>query len=169
MQRNKTWRGGRNLAVLLALPFVLPACQSPDPKQPAPGLHEGHAEVTALKGGPSYSRPGGVWEPLKVGVTLRCGDVVRTDAGAEVDLRFFKTGPVARVKPSSELKFVKMDRWGWSTRSRSVTQLELIQGRVLVDDKNLPAGSRFEVRTAKGAVYSQGSEVGADRKPPGDR
>ena len=147
----------------MALTVLLAACQTAVENQRGQHSHAGQAEVTAIQGKPSCSIRGGAWQRLAPGTSLREGDAIRTDADSEVDLRFFKTGPVARLKPSSELKFVKMERWRWTTRSPSVTQLELIQGHVLVDDKKLPPESRFEIRTSRGVVYSQGGDV---KSPP---
>ena len=155
----------------MALPVFLAACQTSVEDKSANRSHEGQAQVTAVKGNPSCSSQGAPWERLEVRTFLRRGDAIRTEADSEVDLRFFKTGPVARLKPSSELKFIKMERWGWTTRSASVTQLELIKGRVLVDDKNLPPGSKFEIRTSEGLVYRHGCEVeaGLPGKSSGDK
>ena len=158
-------RDGRWLVLLVVLPLLLDACQTSDENKSAHNSHEGQVQVTHIRGNESYSSRGAPWDRLAAGMFLRRGDAIRTEADAELDLRFFKTGPVARLKASSELKFVKMERWGWITRSASVTQLELIKGRVLVDDRKLPPGSRFEVRTSEGVVYSKGGEIKAG--PPG--
>ena len=171
MQKDEMCRGGQWLALLATLPVFLAACQSSDENKSARKSHEGQAQVTFTKGNPSYSSQGANWKPLVVGAFVRQGDAIRTEADDEVDLRFFKTGPVARLKPSSELKFVKMQRWGWATQSPSMTQLELIKGRVLVDDKKMPPGSKFEIRTSEGVVYSKGGEVktGPPEKSSGDK
>src|SRR5262249_45433618 len=138
-------------------PALLAACRTSNENQSA-SSHEGQAQVTHIIGTANLSSQGAPWEQLEVGTFLRRGDAIRTGVDSEGDLRFYKTGPVARLKPSSELKFVKMERWGWTTKSRSLTQLELIQGHVLVDDKKLPKDSKLEVRTAAGIVSSKGDE-----------
>jgi hypothetical protein len=58
-----------------------------------------HATVLAVNGDASYSSDNKAWQPLKVGDTLKAGDVVQTATGSEVDLRL-GGGPGSANAPS---------------------------------------------------------------------
>ena len=119
----------------------------------------GYAQVKAIIGGAAqYSEAGGAWMPLAVDMTLRSGAVIKTDAGAHVDLFLDKNGPVVRVMPDTTLG---LDKLFYSDTGGDVvidTQLNLRAGRILGNVKKMAEASKYEVKIPTGTVGIRGTD-----------
>src|SRR5437763_1240037 len=84
--------------------LCLPALRA----QPSPGK----IEVRGMNGTVTFAMPGSTPVPLQVGAIVPIGSIVKTDAGAAVDLAFSHNAGVVRLLQSSALsvdKFVASD------------------------------------------------------------
>jgi len=121
---------------------------------------QGQAVVRFTSGAASFSSKGGAFRPLKVNTLLTTGDVIKTEANAQVDLFLGRNNGAVQVAPNTVLA---LERLTYSTAGEEVihdTGLDLQQGRVYGRVGKMSAQSKYEVKTPrfvagiKGTRYS---------------
>lgn len=141
-------------------------------------------KVVRIKGAARYSTGNNVWQPLKVGETLKPGSLIQTAKGSAVDISFEETvamagqaaGPrmdppsrnVTQFAPTTEQDLVRLgEDTVVSVDKLSVvetgndkvteTELDLRKGRVFGTTKKLSAGSQYRVKIPSGIAGIRGT------------
>lgn len=117
----------------------------------------GSAVVRAVKGSASYMEDSGT-KPVRVGVVLKAGATIMTQAESQVDLFLDHNGPVVRVTENTTLKLAQLDFIATGTDIVIDTQLDLQQGRILGYVKKTSDSSRYSVKTPQGVAAIKGTE-----------
>ncbi|TAL04948.1 MAG: hypothetical protein EPO07_04460, partial [Verrucomicrobia bacterium] len=134
-------------------------------------------KVVRIQGAARYSTGNNLWQPLKVGATLKAGTIVQTAQDSYVDIvlgeernsqnntsagdyRSYK--PVAeqdvvRVLADSVLSIDKLEVVETGADVVTETQLDLRMGKVFGTTKKLSAGSRYEVKMPNGVAGIRGT------------
>jgi hypothetical protein len=128
---------------------------------------EGKAVVRAVRGTAKYSSGGGVWVPLKVGITLQPGASIQTGPESTVDVFLGQNGPVVRVTPDTTLGFDKLAFTDTGADRVIDTQLNLKSGRILGNVKKLASASRYEIKTPVGVAGIRGTDFDVTVTPLG--
>jgi len=119
------------MTVAIAL-IVSPAVLAADPT------------VTGLLGLAQYSRSGGAYTPLRVGMTLQAGDVVQTATGSALDLDL---GGVART-----VRLLQSTTVGLTSVVPGQTLLDLKSGELLGKPDRHTTGQKFKVEVPGGVA-----------------
>lgn len=104
----------------------------------------GAATVSGLLGLAQYSKPGGTFQPLKVGAVIGPGDVVQTASGSALDLNLGKDIGTVRLLQSTTL--------GVTALSSTGVELDIKGGEVLGRVTKRPPGSQFEIEVPGGVA-----------------
>ncbi len=136
---------GGVLALVLALASAAPAAQ------------QGQAVVRALRGAAEFSTGGGAWAPLKVGMVLHAGTIVKTASKSEMDLFLKENGPIVRVTADTILGLDKLIFDNTGAETVIETQLDLKSGRILGNIKKTSVASHFEIKTPTGVAGIRGT------------
>ena len=147
---------------------------------------QGTAKVVGKKGEARYSTGNNVWQPLKVGATLKPGTVIQTslEKGSYVDLILGEggEGPVAlgsgagasaateslyyqpsveqnrvRIWENSVLAIDKLSSMETGADVVTETQLDLRHGRVFGNVRKMSAASKYEVKIPNGVAGIRGT------------
>jgi len=140
-------------------------------------------KVVRVKGAARYSTGNNVWEPLKVGETLKPGSIIQTAKGSSLDISFEDTY-VASTRAGSppnaaashmnlfqpmmeqdmvrlgEDTVVSVDKLSVvETGSDTITEteLDLRKGRVFGTTKKMSAGSQYKVKIPNGIAGIRGT------------
>ena len=141
-------------------------------------------KVVRVKGAARYSVGNNVWQPLKVGESLKAGAIIQTAKGSSVDISFEEqyVGASARAQgpasppnthlnlfqPSTEQDMVRLGEDSViSVDKLSVvetgadtiteTELDLRKGRVFGTTKKMSAGSQYKVKIPNGIAGIRGT------------
>jgi hypothetical protein len=153
---------------------------------------QGTARVFKIKGNARYTTGNNVWQPLKVGATLRPGAVIQTgiERGSYVDLILLDAESAAlpgggggasspevmlyqqqsseqnivRVWENSLLGIDKLSTMETGADTVTETQLDLRAGRIFGNVKKMSAASKYEVKIPNGVAGIRGTtyEISAD-------
>jgi FecR protein len=152
----------------------------------AQSVQQGVATVVRVHGTASYSTGGGMWMPLKAGVVLHEGAVIKTDPDSTADIAlgetaitsFQQTVPinafptfgkspgvmnavaqqnVIRMSGDSVLAIDKLTFSNMGVEPVSDTELDLRSGKIFGSVKKLSAMSRYEVKTPTGVAGIRGT------------
>jgi len=143
----------------------------------AQSSQERKGKVIRVKGAARYSTGNNVWQPLKVGTSLKAGAIVQTAADSYADIVFgdpdarvsrvpvgdvLSYQPVAeqdlvRVSPDSVLAIDKLTVVDTGADQVTETQLDLRAGKVFGTVKKLSAASRYEVKIPNGVAGIRGT------------
>lgn len=119
---------------------------------------EGKAIVLAIKGNASFSVPGSTeLKPVKVGLVLKAGATIKTEADSIVDLDLGANGNSLRIKPSSVLTLTKLTFESTGIDTVADTELELTSGSIIGNVKKVAAASKYEIKTATGVAGIRGT------------
>ena len=152
-------------------------------------VSQGRAKVVRIKGFARFTTGNNVWQPLKVGETLRPGSVIQTgiEKGSFVDLVLGDgNAPVSAVgpaltsskayyQPSAEQNIVrvwensllgidKLTSMETGADTVTETQLDLQAGRIFGSVKKMSAASKYEVKIPSGVAGIRGTvyEISAE-------
>ncbi len=118
------------------------------------------AEVTVqnIIGTASYTS-GGAWQPLKKGMKVSPGVIIKTDADSTVDLMFYSSFTALRLTPNSSLRLDKVNREvGDFFMPVSDTSLTLLTGSIAGTQRKLAPPSRFQINFAGQVATIVGTE-----------
>lgn len=104
------------------------------------------AEISGVYGLATGQPPGAQEEPLRVGMPVTEGMVIRTATQAAVDLY---VGPEAGVIRLTQNTMVTIQQLH-ATNQHTETYLHLQHGTILGNGAKVPAGSRYQIKTAAG-------------------
>jgi hypothetical protein len=124
----------------------------------AQAVETGKAVVRSLKGAADYSEGGGAWAPLKQGMTLKPGTLIKTGNDACVDLFLDRNGPLVRLMENTTLGLDKLCFEPTGADTVIETQLDLKAGKIVGIVKKLAATSKYEVKTPNGVAGIRGTE-----------
>jgi hypothetical protein len=122
-----------------------------------PAQIPGKAEVRAIKGSATYTPPGGVSAPLKVGTVLYSGSTIKTGSGSIVDLFMGKSAGFVRVVENTTLVLDKLAFTETGADTVVETQLNLPEGTILGNVNKLSAASKYEVKVPNGVAGIRGT------------
>jgi hypothetical protein len=117
----------------------------------------GKAVVRKVVGSAEYSE-GGVYMPLKVGMELSEGTVVRTANEAMVLLFLDQNGPLLKLSENTTVSLDKLSYEVTGVDTVIETQLDVKSGRVVGIVKKLAATSKYEVKFPNGVAGIRGTE-----------
>lgn len=143
----------------------------------AQAAEDREAKVVRLKGSARYSTGGNVWQPIKVGDTLKAGAIVQTAAGSVVDLVFSEAflaartpthgesvsynptvqRDIIRIQPDSVLAIDRLTEVNTGADKVTETQLDLRSGRIVGSVNKISAASTFEVKIPNGVAGIRGT------------
>ena len=143
----------------------------------AQAAEERVVKIVRVKGAARYSTGGNVWQPIKVGDTLKSGAIIQTAAGSLVDAVFSETsGPVqkpsngeyisynptvqrdiVRVQPDTVLAIDKLTGTDAGADQVTETQLDLRSGRIIGSVNKVSAASTFEIKIPNGVAGIRGT------------
>lgn len=119
----------------------------------------GRAEVRAVKGSANYSIAGGAPQPLKVGIILPSGAVVKTEAESSVDLFLGNSAGVVRVTENTTLGLDKLSLTDTGAETVVEVQLNVPEGTILNNVNKLSAASKYEIKLPNGVAGIRGTRV----------
>lgn len=150
----KTFRSFSNRLVVFGAAMLATALIT---EAQAQSIKQGSATVRAVRGKAQYSTGAG-WAPIRVGIILRSGSIIKTAPESQVDLFLGKNGPVVRVTEDTEMALDKLTFAETGAEDVIETQLDLKSGRILGNVKKLAAASRYEVKTPNAVAAIRGTE-----------
>ena len=118
----------------------------------------GNALVRAVSGKASYSKDGAAFKPLRTNMKLPAGSVVRTEAGAKVDMVIDTDKSVVRVEESTQLGLDKLSYEEGAIERIVDTDMNLPEGEILGNVKKIAAASKYQVKTPNGVAAIRGTE-----------
>jgi hypothetical protein len=132
------------------------------------------ATVINLKGKVRFSNDNKTWQTLKKGAVLNPGSLIQTAEGGVVDVLLGEWGAkltspadaagapeepsanVVRIFESSVLGIDKLTSDQPGTGDAEEIQLDLRSGMIMGSVKNMPGGSKYEIRIPKGVAGVRG-------------
>jgi len=146
---------------------------------------EAGAKVVRIKGDARFATAANVWQPLKVGDTLKSGVIIQTAKDSRVDLvlgdktaeapTVQKWGESISYSPEVEQDFVRIGENSVMAIDKLLvadtgadkvkeTQLDLRAGRIFGTVKKLSAASKYEVKIPNGVAGIRGTvyDISAD-------
>jgi hypothetical protein len=140
-------------------------------------------KVVRIKGAARYSTGNNVWQPLKIGQTLKQGTLIQTAADSHVDIVFGEAGKVTpvravanpssggggggyqpkaeqdvvRIQADTVLALDKLSVIDTGTDKVTDTQLDLRSGRIFGTVKKMNASSRYEIKLPNGVAGVRGT------------
>ncbi len=120
-------------------------------------VEKGTARVLAVHGTAEVSLDGSTWAPLKKGVNLREGALVRTTGSAAADLDLGRNGSSLRVMPNSTVALAALTFEETGVETIVNTKIDLRQGRVLGHVQKLSTASKYEVQAPKVSATVRGT------------
>jgi FecR protein len=117
----------------------------------------GRAEVRAVRGNATYTLAGGPPNPLKVGLLLPSGSVVKTSPEASVDLFLGNSAGVVRVTENTTLGLDKLNLTDTGAETVVEIQLNVPEGTILGNVNKLSAASKYEIKLPNGVAGIRGT------------
>lgn len=140
-------------------------------------------KVVRIKGAARYSTGNNVWQPLKIGQTLKQGTLIQTAADSHVDIVLGEAGKVnavravanpssggggagyqpkaeqdvVRIQSDTVLALDKLSVIDTGTDKVTDTQLDLRSGRIFGTVKKMNASSRYEIKLPNGVAGVRGT------------
>lgn len=103
------------------------------------------AEISGVFGVATAQVPGGPEEPLRPGMPVAQGTILRTASRAAVDLHLGNDAGVLRLTQNT---MVTLEKW----QSNTETYLHLQHGTILGNGANIRAGARYQIKTTTGVA-----------------
>jgi hypothetical protein len=120
-------------------------------------LKPAEAVIQDMTGTASYS-VGGTWQPLKSGMKLSQGAIIKTEAGSTVDLLLHASMTALRLTPNSSLRLDRLVEEVAFDRPVTETTVTLLTGSIAGTQRKLAAPSRFQVNVAGQVATIVGTE-----------
>jgi hypothetical protein len=124
----------------------------------AQGMTQGNGVVRSITGTATYSAPGGVTAPLKVGATLPPGTTIQAGAESAVVVFLGINGPILRVTADTTVALDNLSYTGAGDDAVIETKINLEDGRILGSVRKLSAASKYEVKTPTGVAGIRGTD-----------
>jgi hypothetical protein len=141
------------VAISAALAFILVGASLH--AQPAAGK----AEVKTVIGTAYYSAaPGAAMEPLKEGVVLGQGAVIKTSGASVVDLFLGKSAGMVRLTENTTLALDKLTLTDTGADTVIEVQLNLTEGTIVGDVDKLATASKYEIKVPNGVAGIRGTQ-----------
>lgn len=138
------------ISVGLLLASLATLCMADPPAQ----TMAAKIQVGGITGSCSFSVGGGAGIPLRAGMVVPVGAVIKTEARAAVDLSLSHNAGTVRLLQNSTLS---VDKFTADNGSVEV-QLFLMDGSMVGFDKKLSEGSRYQVKIPHGLTDISGSK-----------
>lgn len=119
--------------------------------------------VAAILGQAQFSRVPGQYIALGPGLDVREGDTIQTASDSAIDLDFGPSIGTLRLTESAVLTLEKVSVTNGSPAGAEVL-VQLKQGELLGNLKNIPASSRFEIKVATGLAQVVGGRFRISEK-----
>ena len=113
--------------------------------------------VQEVQGAATFST-GGKFKPLHKNTTLAHGAVIKTDAGAKVDLLLHSSRTALRLMPNSELRVNKLTTEPAGEVAITESDLTLVSGSLVGVQRKLASPSKFQIKMASGVATIVGTE-----------
>ncbi len=101
---------------------------------------------------------GGTWQPLKKGMRLHQGAIIKTEGDSTVDLMFHSSFTALRLTPNSSLRLDRLDTEAGFVMPITDTTVTLLSGGVAGTQRKLAAPSRFRINAAGKVATIVGTE-----------
>lgn len=118
----------------------------------------GKAEVRGITGAATYSVAGGPASPLKVGMVLTSGAVIKTGADSTVDLFLGKSAGVVRVAEKSTFGLDRLTITDTGADTAVDIQINLPDGQMFFNVNKLSQASRYEIKVPNGVAGIRGTK-----------
>jgi hypothetical protein len=120
----------------------------------------GQAEVRGIMGGVMFSTAGDAVAPLRVGMVLNPGSVIKTSGGSAVDLYLGEGAGTVRMTANSTLAIDKLVRSSAGAGTEEV-QLYLPEGTLLGFGNKMTDLTKYQVKVANGiaGIHSAGFRI----------
>jgi hypothetical protein len=122
----------------------------------------GTVTARGLMGSVTYSAAGSAAMPVQPGATIPIGAVVKTGAGAAVDLSFSHNAGVIRLLQNATLSLDRFTAGGPTAAAAVDIQLNLVEGTMLGFDQKLSSVSKYRVKVLQGIADLTGSKYRLD-------
>ena len=113
---------------------------------------QGSATITKISGTAQMSTDGSTWSAAAVGKSLAPGSSIKSAAGGQVDLTLGSNGGAVQLTASTELKIEKLTSQSSGAGSVVETGLDLKSGTIVGRVNQLPAGSKYEIKTPSSVI-----------------
>ena len=117
----------------------------------------GRAEVRAVSGQATYTVAGGPPTPLKVGIVLASGAIVKTGSGASVDLFLGNSAGLLRVTENTTVGLDKLNLTDTGAETVVEVQLNVPEGTILGNVNKLSRASKYEIKLPNGVAGIRGT------------
>jgi hypothetical protein len=114
--------------------------------------------IKSVNGQASCSIDGTAFRPIRAGDCAGPGSIVKTEAGATVDLVLPDSGTVLRMLPDTTLKFEKLNMQPAGEQVVSDTSLKLLKGSVIGAQRKLAIPSHFDIAMSQTVATIVGTE-----------
>jgi hypothetical protein len=114
--------------------------------------------IKSVNGHATVCSDGSTFKPLHSGEVAGPGSILKTDAGATVDLVLQESGTVLRMLPDTTLEFAKLNKQRAGEQTVSDTSLKLLKGSVIGSQRKLAIPSHFDIAMAQGVATIVGTE-----------
>jgi hypothetical protein len=114
--------------------------------------------IKSVNGHATVCSDGSTFQPLHSGDVAGPGSILKTDAGATVDLVLQDSGTVLRMLPDTTLEFAKLNKQRAGEQTVSDTSLRLLKGSVIGSQRKLAIPSHFDIAMAQGVATIVGTE-----------
>ncbi|MFM1769037.1 MAG: hypothetical protein RJA22_1566 [Verrucomicrobiota bacterium] len=118
----------------------------------------GKAEVRGITGTATYSVAGGPAGPLKVGMALASGAVIKTGPESTVDLFLGKSAGVVRVAEKSTFGLDRLTVTDTGADTAVDIQVNLPEGQMFFNVNKLSQASRYEIKVPNGVAGIRGTK-----------
>jgi len=121
----------------------------------------GQAEVRGIMGGVMFSTAGDAAAPLRVGMVLNPGSVIKTSGGSAVDLYLGEGAGTVRMTANSTLAIDKLVRSSAGPGAVEEVQLYLPEGTLLGFGNKMSDLTKYQVKVANGiaGIHSAGFRI----------
>lgn len=115
--------------------------------------------IKAVNGHATCSSNGVAFHPLQAGEMVIPGSILKTGAGATVDLVLQDSGTVLRMRPDTTLQLARLNKQKAGEQFVSDTSLKLLKGSVVGSQRKLAVPSHFDIAmSTKGVATIVGTE-----------
>jgi hypothetical protein len=114
--------------------------------------------IRSVNGNAEGCTNGTTFYPLQAGDFAGPGLILKTGAGATVDLILRDSGTVLRMLPETTLEFTKLNKQAAGEQLVSDTSLRLIKGTVIGSQRKLAVPSHFDIAMAQSVATIVGTE-----------
>lgn len=118
----------------------------------------GQVLVKSVQGVAAYSTDQVTWLPLRPGVVLGRGAILRTEADSTADLILKHSGTALRMRPDTVLEVARLDKTIAGEEFITETSLNLKSGSIVGSQRKLHKPSTFQIALPGGVATICGTE-----------